>query len=268
MGSFVEEMESELLKRIKQLHFFDCNCWIGRSMNLSPECMRKVEDLISYMDYCGIERAIVCHHLSRYYHPLIGNEELLKEIKEHERLEGCFVLIPPVTDEMSDIKAYVNSMVQRGVRSVRMFPKTHTYSMEEWSSSILFGLLEDHELPLFIWHRETDWESIYRICKNHPQLPVILEQCDDETFWEGRHIFPLMNKCQNLYLSTHNCILYKELDKFVSEFGDRRIIFGTYFPIDDPHASLMLVTYGNFSDSSKEYIAYKNLDNLLSKVKI
>ncbi|MBA7697889.1 hypothetical protein ES703_106561 [subsurface metagenome] len=42
--------------------------------------MNSVDDLIGHMDRCGIEKAVVCHALARYSHPLFGNEKLLREI--------------------------------------------------------------------------------------------------------------------------------------------------------------------------------------------
>ena len=266
MGSYVEELENDFVKKIKKYRFFDANCWIGKTNKLGPQCLYTVDDLNSYMGYCGIERALVSHHLSMYYHPLVGNELLMKEISGQSNLQGCFVLIPHGTGELGNVEDYIIKMLGQGVRSVRLFPKTHTFSLEEWSSDILLKTLERHRIPLFLWHRETDWHTIHRICSDYTGIPVILEQCDDETFWEGRQIFPLMEACGNLHISVHNCVLYKELDELITRFGEDRVIFGTYYPVDDPHASLMLVTEGDFSSKVKEKIAHGNLENLLNRV--
>jgi predicted TIM-barrel fold metal-dependent hydrolase len=53
----------------------------------------------------------------------------------------------------------------------------------------------------------------------------------------------------------------------VSRFGASRVIFGSNLPIDDPFASLMLVTDGDFSDDDREKIARGNLERLVQGVK-
>ena len=121
MGSYVEELENDFLKKIKKYRFFDANCWIGKTNNLGPQCLYTVDDLNSYMGYCGIEKALVSHHLSMYYHPLVGNELLMNEISGQSNLQGCFVLIPHGTGELGNVEDYIIKMLGQGVRSVRLF---------------------------------------------------------------------------------------------------------------------------------------------------
>lgn len=266
MESSIEKMETRFSDSKKMLHFFDANCWIGKSNNFTPVSLSKTNEIIEQMNYYGIEKAIVSHILSRYYHPLVGNEYLLQEINGINRLQGCFVLLPPSTKEMGLLDKYIENMLIRGVRTVRIFPKSHHFSMEDWSSAVLLGKLEERRIPLFIWSKETEWNSLYKICKNYPHQPVIIEQAEEESFWNGRFLFPLLEKCENLFLEVDNCVLYLEIDEVVKRFGAERLIFGTYLPVDDPNASLMLVTDGDFSQREKEKIAHENLERLIEGV--
>jgi len=268
MGSYIEQMEKEFKDNIKALHFFDSNCWIGRSNNPGPVYPSTVSELLEQMDYCGIEKAIVSHTLARYSHPLVGNEILLQEISVSNRLQGCFILLPSATGELGSLDEYIENMLKKGVYTARIFPESHNFSLEEWSSALLLGKLEERKIPLFIWSRETDWDTLYTICKKHPQLPLILERCDAEAFWNARYVFPLLEKCENLFVEVHKSHLYLEIDEIVKRFGAERLIFSTYFPVDDPHASLMLVTDGDFSQREKERIAHKNLEKLIEGVSL
>jgi len=94
----------------------------------------------------------------------------------------------------------------------------------------------------------------------------VLEQTDEEAYWNGRYLFPLLEKCENLFLEVANCVLYLEIDEIVKRFGAERLIFGSYLPVDDPNASLMLITEGDFSSEEKEQIAHKNLEKLIEGV--
>lgn len=268
MESYLEEMGKRFSESKRSLHFFDAHCWIGRSNNLLPVSLSTPNEIIEQMDYSGIEKALVSHTFSRYYHPLVGNEYLMREINGIDRLRGCFVLIPPSTGEMDSVDQYIEDMLTKGVRTVRLFPRSHRFSLEEWSSGALLGKLEERRIPLFIWGRETDWNTLYAICKRYPHLPVVLEQTDEEAYWNGRYLFPTLEKCENLFLEVDNCVLYLEIDESVKRFGAERLIFGTYLPADDPNASLMLVTEGDFSQKEKEQIAHKNLEKLIEAVAV
>jgi len=250
----------------KRYRFFDCNCWVGRSDNLLPFYFSKSTEILEQMDYYGIEKAMVSHTLSRYYHPLVGNELLLREIKGNDRLEGCFILLPASTKELNPLDDYIKTMIKRGVRSVRLFPKSHNFSLEDWSAGALLRKLEERKIPLFIWGREIDWDTLYKICRGYSRLPIVLEQPDEEAYWNGRILFSLLEQCENLFLEIHNCLIYLGVDELVKRFGADRLIFGSYLPVDDPNSSLMLITEGDFSEEDKEKIAHKNLESLLKGV--
>ncbi|GAH52958.1 unnamed protein product, partial [marine sediment metagenome] len=247
MKSKVKDLDEEFKENIKSFNFFDSNCWIGKPNNPGPFYLSKVDEIKEYMKYCGIEKALVSHTLARFFHPKVGNELLLREIEGHKGLIGCFILLPPSTRELGPINNYIEDMLKRGVKAVRLFPNSHNYSLKEYSCGDLFAKLEERRIPVFIWSRETDWNTLYELCTNHPKLPVVLEQCDEEAYWNLRYQFPLFEKCENMFVETNKGHLYLGIDEIVSRFGADRIIFGTHMPVDDPHASMMLITDGEFS---------------------
>jgi uncharacterized protein len=266
MEDFIETMGRDYRERITRLHFFDSNCWIGRVNNRGPLFMRTVGDLLASMDSCGIEKAMVSHALARYSHPRFGNELLLEEIANHKRLAGCFVLLPHGTDELGRLEDYVDSMIVRGVRAARIFPESQRFSTEEWSVGRLLECLAERRLPLFVWSREIGWPALHSVCRKYPRLPVVVEQCDEETYRNLRYLYPLLEECGNLYLEVHNSHLYLQTDDIVKRFGAGRLIFSTHYPVDDPHSALMLITHGAFSIEEKEKVAHGNLESLLDGV--
>lgn len=266
MESGVIQMENEFKKKVKKLHFFDSNCWIGKFNIEGSFSIKDAADLVENMDRCGIDRAIVSQTLSIYSHPKVGNELLYKEVEKDERLYGCFILLPHLTEELGPLDAYIGDMLSRGIRAVRLFPVSQNYLLEEWTCDTLLGILEERRIPLFIWKKETDWNTLYKLCKTHPKLPVVLEQCDLEAFFNGRYIYPLFEKCDNFFLEVHKSHLYLEIDDIVQRFGAERLLFSSFLPVDDPYAFLMLITEGDFSQREKELIAHGNLEKLLKGV--
>jgi hypothetical protein len=266
VDTFVKAMEDEYRDTVRALHFFDSNCWLGRVNNRGPVYMNTVSDLIQHMDFSGIEKSLVSHVLARYSHPTLGNDLLLREIAEHSRLYGCFILLPSATDELGLLGEYTDYMLENNVLAVRLFPDSQRFSVEDWSADSLFGILQEKRIPLFIWSREITWDLLYKICKKYSKLPVIVEQCEEETYRNLRYLYPLLEKCQNLWMEVHNSHLYLQVDDIVKRFGAERLIFSTYYPVDDPQTSLMLITHGDFSPVEKELIAHGNLEKLMDGV--
>jgi predicted TIM-barrel fold metal-dependent hydrolase len=128
-------------------------------------------------------------------------------------------------------------------------------------------MLEERRVPLFIWPRETDWDTLHETASRHPRLPVVLEQCEEEAYWNLRFLVPLLERCENVRVETGKAHLYLGVDEIVKRFGASRVIYGSNLPVDDPFASLMLVTDGDFSDGDKEKIARGNLETLIQGVK-
>jgi hypothetical protein len=147
------------------MHFFDSNCWIGKFNIEGSFSIKDAVDLVEHMDRCGIEKAIVSHTLSIYSHPKVGNELLYKEVENDERLYGCFILLPHATEELAPLDAYIGDMLSRGVRTARLFPGSQNYILEEWTCDTLLGILEERRIPLFIWKKETDWNTVYKPSK-------------------------------------------------------------------------------------------------------
>lgn len=266
MVSDVDEMEKNFFNTVKELHFFDANCWIGKSNKQGVLPLDNASEIIDQMDMCGIEKALVSHTLSRFSSPLIGNEKLLEDISRFDRLIGCAILLPNSTKEIGSLDEYIDTMIKKGVRTVRLFPKSHNYSLEEWSSAHLLKKLDGRKIPLFIWSRETDWNTLHTICNTYPKLPIILEQCDEEAYRNLRFLFPLLEKHRNLYVETNDILVYLGIDEIVRRFSANRLIFGTQLPINDPYAFMGLITDGDFSRKEKEDIACNNLENLIKGV--
>lgn len=106
--------EDEVLAR----GFFDCNCMIGRWETFQPKSFYSIEGLLEEMNDYVIEEALVFHSLAKNYSPSIGNEKLLEELVLAEgkrRFHGCWVLLPPGTDEMPLPEKLIGEMLGRGL---------------------------------------------------------------------------------------------------------------------------------------------------------
>lgn len=92
----------------------------------------------------------------------------------------CRVLLPSHTGELDDLRTLI-TMVKKGVKAAKIYPKNHYFSLSEWCVGELLSELEEYRMPILIdfsiihYHdaiQKIQWNAIYDICKNHKNLPV------------------------------------------------------------------------------------------------
>ncbi len=269
---------------VEELTFFDANCMIGRYCHFQENSFYTKERLKEEMEYFGIKEGLVYHAVAKEYVPQVGNKMLLDELKKETSLHGCWALLPPYTKEMPPPEALVREMLAAGIKTVRVIPNERInptilhdweqpyllFSLSQWSMGSTFSALQEHRIPLFIdfntffpYIDRTDWDMIYRICKDYPQLPVVLVHFGWRT---NRKLYALFAQCDNFYMDISGYWLYRGIESICQEFGPEKILFGTNMPLYDPGCSIMLVTHANISEEQKKLVAGDNLRRLLSNV--
>lgn len=272
MDQRISDWEQAFRADIERLGFYDANCWYGMSNQPRRALIPTLLELDRVVQKIGYRKCNVCTLVAKYLKPVHGNSLLLEELRNTELDNKEFytpaiVLTPWMFAAESEFEEYLGRMLESGVKSVRMFPKTHNYLMNTWSYEYVPRLLEAYRVPLFVWTKDFDWNQIYDLCDRHPRLPVIVEQCDVEAFFNLGYIVPLLEACTNVYLETNRVHEYAALDFLVKKFGGGRFIYGSHMPLDDPYAQLAVITMGQFSDDDKRQIAHENLERLFAGIR-
>lgn len=263
----IQNLIEEYIREKKRLSFFDGNCWLG---NPFPPSLRKIperaKELLEVMDYCGVEKAVVSSSLALNYNVLYGNERLLGEIRESDRLYGAAVLLPEHTGELGDLSEYISFLISNKVVMMRLFPKAHNFVLSDYCMGTLLKLLEANKIPVILWHTQTSWDEVDRLCSAYPRLPIIIEGVGRKLLYDNRIFYPLLRKHKNLFLETHNLTNYLGLDDMVEQLGAGKLIFGTSTPKNDPEAALMPIICGDFSIEKKQMVAGNNLLALITNI--
>jgi predicted TIM-barrel fold metal-dependent hydrolase len=223
-----------------------------------------IKTLQKHMNRYRIARAVVFHSLSWQYHPSIGNKMLIEEISENIIFYPAFVLLPFITDEMSS-KSIKQDMKKFGVKMIRLFPKDHYFNLTDWNSHELLNFLEKLRIPVMIDYDQVLPEELIRISKKYCNLPIILSNV---SWVASRVVYSLFNHIDNLFMETSTYLIYGGIEDLVKKFGSQRILFGTRMPFFDPGSAVAKLIYANITIKDKEKIAFTNLKNLISKVKI
>ncbi len=246
------------------LSFFDSNCMIGRRMKYNPGEISRVDELLSDMDYYGIDEALVYHAVAREYYPSVGNGILMEEIGAADRLHPCWVVMPDVTGEMDKPDVLVSKMMEMGVRCARIFPEEHKFSLKSWACGGLLRELERGSIPTFIGRDQISWDQVHELCLEYPDLPVIITSVN---YREDRYLYPLLERFRNLYFEISWYGVHLGIESICERFGPERILFGTGLPSFTPGPALTSVMYAQIDEDSRRMIAGDNLRRLLRGVK-
>lgn len=243
------------------LHLFDANCSIGRRARAQPGSFHTVPRLLEEMEYVNIEQALVHHAVAEEYAPSVGNEMLMKEIKDTAQLRPCWVLLPHHAGMMPEPEKLIRDMLDRGVSAARLFPKSYDFPLSEWASGRLLAVLEEHRIPVFVRLDETSWQEIHEVCSHHRQLRLIVSEATSR----AQSMYPLFEKFENLYLEISAYAVNRGLEEISQKFGARRLIFGSGMPVRAPGSALTRLAYAGTSEEEKRQIAGGNLRQLLER---
>jgi len=241
----------------------DANVMIGRwPMRNLKFCL--VDDLIQQMDYHGIDQAIVFSATSVKHNPVEGNIELKKLISTHlDRIIPCWVILP--TWELETGRKLIDDLKSNKAKVVRVFPKEHNFVLDNWACGNLFKDLESVRIPLLLDGSTVSPTQIYSICKDYPELSVILTKSE---YTLNRSLYILFDLCPNFYLEISTYFIYCGLEDIVNRFGASRLIFGSRMPFQEPGAALTMVKLADISSSEREMILGRNMERLIEGVEL
>ena len=243
------------------MYLFDANCAVGPWPTDRPP-YETVDGLLAEMARLGIERALVSHTLARTYNPPEGNRLLMQEIAEHEQLLPCWTLLRPACGEMGSLADLLSDMDANHVRAVRLYPKGHTYSLEDWQCGELLGVLSERHCIVLLDLAETNWPEVERVCRTYPGISLVVTATG---YREFRPLFALLARCDNLFCDLSNLSTYLGVEEILSRFGSERLIFGTGLPISDPGGPIARVFYTDAPQADIAAMAHGNLERLLAR---
>ncbi len=244
--------------------FWDCHAAIGRWTVPPPGGWLDEAALRRELQASGIAGALVHHGLARDYDPAIGNEALLQEIGAASTLLPCVTLLPHHTGEVPPPRAHVPQLLAQGACAVRLYPKSHTFSLAPWCAGDLLETLAEHRVPLSIELAETSWETLHEVCSAHPALPVIVTRV---SYRQERYLYALWERHDNLYVDISHFQGHRAIEEAVERFGPERLLFGTGLPFYAPGGPVLLVMRAEIDEPARRAIAGGNLLRLIGAVR-
>ncbi len=249
------------------MEFFDCNTFFGLPIKRPLLPVATVDDLLRDMDKAGIGKALVWHILQYDYSPAAGNRILAESISGHDRLLGCWTLLPNQAHELPEPDEFFKEMKRSRIYALRVFPKSHKFLFNSVSMGDILERMVEKKVPLLpSLIRGIDWQEIYDVLSDFPDLVCII--CDHGCWGMDRLFRPLIEHYPNVYIDTAQYLLDGGIESFVEDYGYERLLFGSGFP-ERYHGGLMLqIAHSDISKEAREAIAGGNLERIISEVEL
>ena len=214
-----------------------------------------------------ITGGLVSHWRGKTISAQEGNESVLRDLRgQTKELFAIWTGLPLFPSEAGPVPGTMAT--PKEVRGVRIFPKSHHFPVTDWCIGSLCEWLIDRRMPLFVWHTELDWPCIYQIAKIFPKLSIVIETQVQKILYHTRPLFLLLRDCRNVLLELSNFVGPGFIESAAREFGADRLIFGSFFPVNDPFVAMGMVLDSEIPEEQKTIIAGGNLRRLVSEVRI
>lgn len=266
----MEQLQHLVLARrahAERLQFFDANLWLGDPVGFPCARALPVAQLGPALRERCLTGGLISHWLGHTQSAQLGNHALQDALSSLG--EGYYAIwtgLPLFPAEDGPLPGA--ETLPACVRGVRIFPRAHNFPPLAWSIGSLCTWLQQRCLPLFLWHTEIDWASLYQLAHAFPGLTLILESQPQKILYHTRALFALLRDCGNVRVELSNFAGQGFLEYAVREFGAQRLIYGSFLPVSEPFVPMGLVLDADITEEEKRLIAGDNLRQLIAEVRV
>jgi len=250
------------------MYYFDCLCEIGPRNDKDPAAPWSVDDVLRWMDHCGIAGALVTHTLSITDDPIHARQRLAAEIaRAADRLFPVWAVLPPQAGDFErSPDDLIKVLADHDVRAVKLFPESHAWPLDEAVIGPTLEALERRRILTLLDiqevapHPGVAFEKLDRLLSAHPDLPLLLQR---QNWGVQRAVVALMERHSNLHIELSSYQAWRVVEQYVERFGPDRLLFGTGLPAMSAGAARAFVDYARIPAEAKRKIAGENLSRLL-----
>lgn len=250
---------------MKECMFFDANCRIGNSMNApGPDA----KELLSDMDYYGVDKALV-RHAAIPTGALASNRNLGEMLRDDDsgRLTGVWCILPDQCGEISSPDRFFAEMKTNRIGALTLSPFEHRYVPCRWTLGRIMDAAVERSVPVLLDAFAGKWTELYSFVKEFPENVFLYFETWGK-WGTDRQIRPLLENLPHFYFGTTGYWNPEGLRDLADLYGAERILYASGFPTFNQGNQMLQIKQSGLDEKSIAEIAGLNLENLLKGAQI
>lgn len=240
----------------------DINAFVGE-IPYWPTPFSGSERILSHLSQAGISHPLLLSTRGVFVNCLEGNLETLKIVAASSDTCSSSCTFSPMFSHV--LEAEIEQAAKNGVRSIRLFPLNHSYSLKnsaffevlcpaasrfKWPIQIAYRLFMNWSLPTL------SFGDILGLVRSYPNNLFIVS--GPNYLRELEEIEQIMKVCDHCGLDI-SCVQHSEgIPRVIKQVGVERLFFGTGFPFQQAVPVLAKVENAAITSAEKAKILYEN----------
>jgi len=244
------------------LMFYDVDCQIGSGPGIGIR--PGVPELISDMDYYGIDRALVRHGNIGMLGALESNKNLADMLKGDSsgRLTGVWCILPQQCGELPEPEVFFAEMKKNRIAALTLSPYDHRYVPCRMTLGKIMDAAAERRIPVLLQAFANKWQDLYNFLQDFPRNTFVLSNMPGK--WGiDRQIRPLLENYAGFHFALSGYWVPEGIRDLVEIYGSERILYGSGFPIYNQGNGMLQLKHSGLTDREIAGVAGGNLENLL-----
>lgn len=259
----VKELDAKFAENKAKFDIFDTNCYLTCYRDDTLEDTPATPEEI-FKD--GINRMAIASKYGITNYVDKGNDIVFDYVKKDDRFFASPTIAPEMNLDGHCFSDTLEKFLAKKTVSVRMYPSSHKYPLRKWMVGKMLEQLQEHRLPLILWHTQINWDEIAEVAGSYPNLPIIIEGTDQKTIYHARAVMGLCEGFKNVYLEMHNFTQYDFLPYMLRSVGADRMVFGSRSPFNDPNGPLYQI-FANANEEQCKLILNDNFQAMMDNIR-
>jgi len=229
--------------------------------------------MVDSMDSAGIDVTMTSSWIGIHGDGPAGNELVAKTIKRYpDRFIGYATINPNYPET---IDAELKRCFQKNrFMGIKPYPPRQQYPLDGPNNRKILEFANEHHLPI-LYHHAANWKTrrgaadmIANLSEQYLNAKFMFAHSGAS--WQAcKDYVGVAKRRPNVFMEiTYTAVTFGSIEYMAKEAGADKVIFGTDFPMRDPHPQLAWVAYAKLSVEDKHKILCGNFERILAEVRL